>query len=209
VESAKHSILQFCKNIKVVEGKLESSSIDNLSLEIEALLGVALRTNSQSFILEQLKFIFELKRHLKLDSESETSLCETVSSVFDKFFEQIPQEHPERYHAPGSLWSSDPFVIMKKVHFQKYPGLAYYTIATDGNYLYFYVSAVNGGMFKIGTGNGGTKAGKIYLEKQLYFPIGTKVDEVSWVYLKGKLYLRTSSRDPWMLEMIDPNSFNK
>lgn len=64
---------------------------------------------------------------------------------------------------------------MKKVHFQKYAGLAFYSIATDGNYLYFYVSAVNGGMFKIGTGQNGTKAGKIYLEKQVYFPIGTKV----------------------------------
>ena len=65
---------------------------------------------------------------------------------------------------------------MKKIHFQKYPGLAYYSIATDGNYLYFYVSAINGGMFKIGTGNEGTKAGKVYQERSMHFPIGTKVD---------------------------------
>lgn len=70
----------------------------------------------------------------------------------------------------------DPFVIMKKIHFQKYPGLAYYSIATDGSYLYFYVSAINGGMFKIGTGNEGTKAGKVYQERSMHFPIGTKVD---------------------------------
>jgi len=65
---------------------------------------------------------------------------------------------------------------MKKIHFQKYAGLGYYSIATDGSYLYFYVSAINGGMFKIGTGHQGTKAGKVYLEKQIHFPIGTKVD---------------------------------
>ena len=33
----------------------------------------------------------------------------------------------------------------------------------------------------------------------MHFPIGHKVDEVNWVYLKGKLYLKTSSKDPWML----------
>lgn len=65
---------------------------------------------------------------------------------------------------------------MKKKHFQKYSGLAYYSITTDGNYLYIYVSAINGGMFKVGTGNGHTKAGKVYLEHQIHFPIGTKVD---------------------------------
>lgn len=52
---------------------------------------------------------------------------------------------------------------MKKIHFQKYPGLALYSIATDGDYLYIYISAVNGGMFKVGTGQNGTKAGKVYL----------------------------------------------
>ena len=40
----------------------------------------------------------------------------------------------------------------------------------------FYVSAINGGMFKIGTGNEGTKAGKVYQERSMHFPIGTKVD---------------------------------
>lgn len=88
---------------------------------------------------------------------------------------------------------------MKKIHFQKYNGLAFYTITTDGKYLYIYISAINGGMYKIGTGQEGTKAGKIYAEKNVHFPIGTKVDEVNWVYLKDKLYLKTSSRDPWLL----------
>lgn len=88
---------------------------------------------------------------------------------------------------------------MKKVHFQKIPGLLHYSIATDGTYLYFYISAINGGMFKVGTGNNGSKAGRIYLEKQVYFPIGTKVEEVGWVYLKGKLYLKLGSKDPWIL----------
>jgi hypothetical protein len=32
---------------------------------------------------------------------------------------------------------------------------------------------------------------------------------VNWVYLKGKLYLKSSSKDPWILEVIDPNTFKK
>jgi hypothetical protein len=37
------------------------------------------------------------------------------------------------------------------------------SITTDGDYLYIYVSATNGGMFKIGTGENDTVAGKVYL----------------------------------------------
>jgi hypothetical protein len=98
---------------------------------------------------------------------------------------------------------------MKKKHFQKFSGLAYYSIATDGNFLYIYVSAVNGGMFKVGTGQGNTHPGKVYLERQLHFPIGTKVDEVAWVYAHGKLYLKTSSKDPWLLEVYSPETLRK
>ena len=128
-------------------------------------MGVVLRTNSQSFILEQLKLIAKLKKYIQLDEANEAYLCQKIKASFEKFFQGIPQESNQKYHCPGKLWDLDPFVIMKKIHFQKYPGLAYYSIATDGNYLYFYVSAVNGGIFKIGTGNGGTKAGKVYLER--------------------------------------------
>ena len=53
-------------------------------------------------------------------------------------------------------------MLMKKTHFQKLPGLAFYSVTTDGTYLYVYVSAVNGGMYKFGTGNNGTLAGKLY-----------------------------------------------
>lgn len=143
---------------------------------MEALLGVVLRTCNQSYILEQLRFISELSKHIDLSLELETAICNHVSKVLSSFFALVPQESSSKYHYPESLWNRESFFIMKKKHFQKYNGLAYYTIATDGNYLYIYVSAINGGMFKVGTGNGHTKAGKVYLERQLHFPIGTKVD---------------------------------
>lgn len=51
VEGAKTAITGLCKRAKVVEGKVEDSFRDTLLLEIEALLGVILRTNNQSYIL--------------------------------------------------------------------------------------------------------------------------------------------------------------
>ena len=38
-------------------------------------------------------------------------------------------------------------------------------MTTDGSYLYLYITGVNGRMFKIGTGNDWTIAGKVYYEK--------------------------------------------
>jgi len=57
-------------------------------------------------------------------------------------------------------------------------------------------------MYKIGTGEGGSVAGKIHL----YAPVN-KVEEICWVYCKEKLYLRNTSREIGSLEIIDPNTF--
>ena len=83
-----------------------------------------------------------------------------------EIFEKIPIQEREEYHMPKKLWNQgEGFMIMKKIHFHKQNGLGYFSIATDGSYLYAYISAINGGMFKIGTGRNGTVAGKIYLER--------------------------------------------
>lgn len=45
-------------------------------------------------------------------------------------------------------------------------------------------------MYKIGTGENGSVPGKIHF----YQPIN-KVEEISWVYCKEKLYLRNTARE--------------
>ena len=40
-------------------------------------------------------------------------------------------------------------------------------------------------------------------------PVGTKFEEVNWVYLKGKLYIKTSGKDPFNLDVISPEDFKK
>ena len=77
-------------------------------------------------------------------------------------------------------------------------------MTTDGSYLYLYVSAINGGMFKIGTGFNETIPGKIYLESPVF-----RNEEVYWVYIKNKLYLRTESMDVGTIAIISPETFKK
>lgn len=101
--------------------------------------------------------------------------------------DEIEQQPKLQYQ--HSVCDLGAFEIMKKLHFQRHPFFNN-TLATDGQYLYLYISAMNGGMFKIGTGENSVP-GKVYV----YQPVMLgKVDEVSWVYLKGKLYLRSSSK---------------
>jgi hypothetical protein len=100
VEGAKTAITNLCKRAKVVDGKVEESFRDTLLLEVEALLGVILRTNNQSYILEQLRFLSELHKHLQVTAELETALCEHISKLFNNFFASIPQETASKYHYP-------------------------------------------------------------------------------------------------------------
>lgn len=98
---------------------------------------------------------------------------------------------------------------MKKVHFQKSVGLTFFSVTTDGKYLYVYVSSMNGGMYKFGTGNNGTVAGQLYYERTINIPVGAKADDISWVYLKGKLYLKSGTKDPSNIDVYSPEDFKK
>lgn len=89
---------------------------------------------------------------------------------------------------------------MKKLLFQK-QNFYYNSLTTDGQYLYLIVSCPNGGMFKIGTGENSVP-GKVYLHVNT-----NKSDEVAWVWVKGKLYLRSSSKEARNLDIIDPETF--
>ena len=65
------------------------------------------------------------------------------------------------------------------------------SITTDGDYIYLYVSiAQRGGMYKIGTGESNTIAGKVYLHTAT-----EREGEVTWVYCQGKLYARRANEE--------------
>jgi len=114
---------------------------------------------------------------------------------------RILSESTARLHYARNLCDEGGFKISKVAHFQKQSFLTS-SLTTDGIYLYLYVSATNGGMYKIGTGQKDTIPGKIYL-----FAAVCRQEEVAWVYCKGKLYLRSSNKEFGSIDIIDPNTF--
>ena len=101
---------------------------------------------------------------------------------------ETANKHP-RLHYMRNGCDEGGFKISKVAHFQKQTYLTT-SMTTDGSFLYIIVSAANGGMYKIGTGERDTVPGKVYLYSAL-----SKQEDVCWVYVKGKLYLRSSSRE--------------
>ena len=114
---------------------------------------------------------------------------------------RLMAETTPRLHYARNLCDEGGFKIAKVAHFQKQTFLTT-SFTTDGTYLYLYVSATNGGMYKIGTGEKDTVAGKIYL-----FAAVSRQEEVAWVYCKGKLYLRSNSKEFGSIDIICPNTF--
>ena len=79
------------------------------------------------------------------------------------------------------------------------------SITTDGDYIYLYISITQrGSMFKIGTGENKTIAGKVYLNVPT-----EREGEVTWVYCQGKLYSRRANEELGSILIIDPNSFKQ
>ena len=106
----------------------------------------------------------------------------------------------EHYMANGSIYGCIYFA--KNVSFV---GQSDYnsSLATDGEFIYLHLGITNrGGMFKIGTGEGGTIAGKVYLHAA-----ADKEGEVTWVHCKGKLYMRRANEQLGLLNVVDPTSF--
>eukprot|EP01022_Parablepharisma_sp_SALTPOND_P017236 TRINITY_DN2714_c0_g1_i1.p1 TRINITY_DN2714_c0_g1~~TRINITY_DN2714_c0_g1_i1.p1 ORF type:complete len:4242 (-),score=491.35 TRINITY_DN2714_c0_g1_i1:9625-22350(-) len=61
-----------------------------------------------------------------------------------------------------------------------------------------------GNMYKVGTGEFGTIAGKVYL-----YASSDKEMDGCWVYCKGKLYLRRASEEIGLVSIICPHTFKK
>ena len=78
-------------------------------------------------------------------------------------------------------------------------------MTTDGQYLYLYISqSAHNKMFKIGTGERGTIAGKVVLEASV-----EKEGDFSWVYCQGRLYARRTSAEFGNLTLYDPKNLKK
>jgi other hect domain ubiquitin protein ligase E3 len=83
----------------------------------------------------------------------------------------------------------------------------YSSLTVDNNgYLYLWVSIPQRGtMYKIGSGEAGTIAGRVYLHS----PVPDREGEVTWVFCQDKLYARrvNEAADLGHLLVFDPLNF--
>ena len=79
------------------------------------------------------------------------------------------------------------------------------SLTTDGEHLYMYLSHSNSGhMYKIGTGEKGTIAGRVTIAQTV-----EKEGDLCWVYCNGRLYARRNNTDFGSLVVYDPSNFKK
>ena len=101
------------------------------------------------------------------------------------FINQLKNIHKEtepcHHLAQGSIYGA---ILLPKEATAEYQGEGSSSLTTDGTYLYIYWCSGRG-MFKIGTGEGGSIAGKVY-----YHHRNELTESLSWIYLKNKLYAR-------------------
>lgn len=57
-------------------------------------------------------------------------------------------------------------------------------------------------MYRIGTGEGGTLAGKVYFTQPT-----EREGEITWVYCQGKLYSRRANEELGNIVILDPTNF--
>ncbi len=76
---------------------------------------------------------------------------------------------------------------------------------TDGTYIYFYLSGIDGCKLKVGTGYNNTEKGKVYLCIQNKDEIGieSKLNNCQWVYCNGKIYQKANKIDDYSNNFID------
>lgn len=80
------------------------------------------------------------------------------------------------------------------------------SIATDGEYVYLYVSAgpQKAMMYKIGTGSSSsTIAGKVYIERK-----ADREGDVSWTYCQGKLFSRRVNEEFGVITLYDAETLS-
>ena len=72
----------------------------------------------------------------------------------------------------------------------------YYSLASDGHYLYLHTSA---GLYKVGSGFSGTMKGHVYKHKSDFFP-----DKAGWLGFAGScLYFKTGDQARFELLVVD------
>jgi len=180
--------------IKTHQSDLATS---NQALQVMLLLGF-LTGNGTKLSYALLEVWKYCKAHEVSDDfiEALSEACAPHVKAYQQLLEIEPATLFPHY---GSCLGS--FSVAHHEALTKFQNLGNSSLTTDGEFLYLYAGIPNGGMFKIGTGLRNTLPGKVYLYTAL-----DRVEEGSWVFCKGKLYLRSQNAETGVVNVICPNT---
>ena len=164
---------------------------------LSALIGLSVLSADYSRILSLLLLIYEV-------SESYPEGDSIISNVQESMVLYLNQlkslyENTKSFHhlAQGSIYGC---ILMPNEATMEYNPDSVSSLTTDGTYLYVYWCSGRG-LFKIGTGENGTLAGRVYLHKRTEL-----TGSLTWVYLKNKIYARCSDQALGVITIVSPDT---
>ena len=143
------------------------------------------------------------KRSDKTSSGQVFALCEPALRSYLSQIEHVASKRPA-HHAMSSQNLSSVFGIAQ---LYSTSGLSAKntSVTTDGRFLYLYIAhSARGSLYKIGTGENGTIAGKVYQSSP-----SDREGDVTWVYCQGKLFSRRTNEEFGSLAVYDAATLKK
>jgi hypothetical protein len=203
-EQSEDFILKIVERKKKLVGERATSEklakVDaTLGAAMSALLGLSVLSADYTKILSALYTIYEISENYP-ESDNLISCLQSTMIHYINQLKSIHEETKTHHHlAQGSIYGS---IHLPKEAIADYQSDGISSLTTDGTYLYIYWCSGRGGMFKIGTGEGNSLAGKVYLHQKTEL-----TGSVTWVYLKNKLYARRIDEALGVLTVLSPDNF--
>lgn len=198
---AQEFITETCKQISSAKDKEEIDKLQgHLSEAMSALFGVAVLSGSQHTLIMVLDFFTTLDKLYEDINQCFVACKETMQKYLSQLT-KVAKDNSEPQLVLRKQQRNGIFCIAKQISFS---GMSDYntSITTDGSYIYMYIAIVQRGcMYKVGTGENGTIAGKVYQSQ-----FTDREGEVNWVYCQGKLYSRRANEPLSQVVVIDPKT---
>ena len=191
---------EFIRRTVSLKDNEKSKKTDEILLAaLSALIGLSVLSADYTKILSTLSIIYEISEKYQDADKIVSKLAKTMKH----YINQLKSMHNDTksYHhlAQGSFYGC---IALPKEAEADYQVEATSSLTTDGTYLYLYWCSGRGGMFKIGTGEGNSLAGKVYLHVKTEL-----TGSLQWVYLNNKIYARKVDESLGVLTLISPDNF--
>ena len=182
--------------------------IQNLTRAICCFLCVLILFGDFLLLFKGIIFIkTNLKNKDKLDQSILNDKTNPLNLRLKDAYEQFKENDFNLYPIMRAYSIVDYFTISKCLiyYYVKTSFINSCCSCTDGTYIYFYLSGIDGCKLKVGTGYNNTEKGKVYLCVQNIDERGIENDLNSnqWVYCNGKIYQKANRIDEYSDNISD------